>query len=343
MKPKTSFQRKGAKGKPEGRRALEIQRPKLPGKKPFSAFLRPLCASALKNRGVTGFSMMRPGRLALLAAAFALSGSALAELSLKDDTGQEIRLKAPAKRIVALAPHIAESLFAAGAGDKLVGTVEYSDYPPEAKQVPRVGGYSRVDLEAVAALKPDLVLAWESGNNMPQISKLRALGLSVYVSQPNKMENVADQLERLGQRAGSEAVARPAAERFRQRLEALRKANAGKPKVRTFYQIWRQPLMTVGGGQVISDAIRLCSGENVFADLKPLAPKVTVEAVLAADPEAIVASGMGESRPEWLDDWRHWKTMTAVKRDNLFFVQPDLIQRHTPRLCAHLETARSRR
>ena len=108
--------------------------------------------------------------------------------------------------------------------------------------------------------------------------------------------------------------------------------------------------MTVGGGQVISDAIRLCSGENVFADLKPLAPKVTVEAVLAADPEAIVASGMGESRPEWLDDWRHWKTMTAVKRDNLFFVQPDLIQRHTPRLvegaarlCAHLETARSRR
>ena len=204
---------------------------------------------------------------AILVTALALSSTARADLSFKDDTGQEVRLKAPARRIVALAPHIAESLFAAGAGDKLVGTVDYSDYPPEAKKVPRVGGYSRVDLEAVAALKPDLVLAWESGNNMPQISKLKALGLTVYVSQPNKMENVADQLERLGQLAGSEAVARPAAERFRQRLEALRKANAGKPKVRTFYQIWKTPLMTVGGPQIISDAITLCGGENVFGHL----------------------------------------------------------------------------
>src|SRR6185369_13479804 len=115
-------------------------------------------------------------------------------------------------------PHIAESLYAAGAGSRVVGTVDYSDYPPEAKKLPRVGGYSRIDLEAVAALKPDLVLAWESGNNLTQIDKLRALGLNVYVSQPNRMADVADQLERLGQLAGSEAVARPAAERFRQRL-----------------------------------------------------------------------------------------------------------------------------
>jgi iron complex transport system substrate-binding protein len=120
--------------------------------------------------------------------------------------------------------------------------------------------------------------------------------------------------------------------------------------VRTFYQVWKQPLMTVGGTQVISDAIRLCGGENVFADLKPLAPTVTVEAVLAADPEAIVASGMDEGRPEWLDDWRQWKTLAAMKRDNLYFIPPALIQRPTPRLvegaerlCAHLETARARR
>ena len=293
---------------------------------------------------------MKPSHLALLAATFILSSSAQADLRLKDDTGQEVRLKAPARRIVALAPHIAESLFAAGAGDKLVGTVDYSDYPPEAKKVPRVGGYSRVDLEAVAALKPDLVLAWESGNNMPQISKLKALGLTVYVSQPNKMENVADQLERLGQLAGSEAVARPAAERFRQRLEALRKANAGKPKVRTFYQIWKTPLMTVGGPQIISDAITLCGGENVFARLETMAPTVSVEAVIAANPEAIVASGMNDARPEWLDDWKRWPSVAAVARDNLFFVPPELLQRHTPRLldgaeqlCKHLETARSRR
>ena len=293
---------------------------------------------------------MRTNRFAILLSGLALAGLAHADLAFKDDTGQEIHLKAPARRIVALAPHIAESLYAAGAGDKLVGTVEYSDYPPEAKKVARVGGYSRIDLEAVAALRPDLVLAWESGNNMPQVDKLRALGLTVYVSQPNKMENVADQLERLGQLAGTEAVARPAAERFRQRLESLRKANAAKPKVRVFYQIWKTPLMTVGGQQIISDAIKLCGGENVFGHLGKMAPTVSVEAVLEADPEAIVATGMGDSKPEWLHDWDKWTKMTAVKRNNLFHINPDIMQRHTPRilegaekLCAHLDVARSHR
>jgi len=282
--------------------------------------------------------------------AFALSTSAHADLIFKDDTGQEVRLKAPAKRIVSLAPHAAESLYAAGGGDKLVGTVDYSDYPPAAKKVPRVGGYSRVDLEAVVALKPDLVIAWESGNNMTQVEKLKALGLTVYVFQPNQMEEVAGQLERLGQLAGSEAIANPAAERFRQRLNGLRQANASKPKVRVFYQIWKAPLMTVGGPQIISDAIRLCGGENVFGQLSQMAPTVSVEAVLESNPEAIVATGMGDARPEWLGDWDKWTQMTAVKRGNMFHINPDIMQRHTPRildgaeqLCAHLDVARSRR
>lgn len=275
---------------------------------------------------------------------------AQAELVFKDDSGQEVRLKAPAQRIVTLAPHAAESLYAAGAGDKLVGTVDYSDYPPAAKNVPRVGGYSRIDLEAVAALKPDLVIAWESGNNMTQVDKLKALGLKTYVFQPNKMADVADQLERLGQLAGTEAIANLAASNFRQRLNALQSANASKPKVRVFYQIWKSPLMTVGGPQIISDAIRLCGGDNVFGNLTKMAPTVSVEAVLATNPEAIVATGMGEARPEWLSDWDKWTGMTAVKRGNLFHINPDIMQRHTPRildgaekLCAHLDVARSRR
>ena len=276
--------------------------------------------------------------------------SAQAELVFKDDTGQEIRLKAPAQRIVTLAPHAAESLYAAGAGDKLIGTVEYSDYPPAAKKVPRVGGYSRIDMEAVAALKPDLVIAWQSGNNMTQVEKLKALGLTVYVSQPNKMADVADQLERLGQLAGTEATANAAAASFRKRLETLQTANASKPKVRVFYQIWKSPLMTVGGPQIISDAIRLCGGDNVFGNLGQMAPTVSVEAVLEADPEAIIATGMGDAKPEWLHDWDKWTRMTAVKRGNLFHINPDIMQRHTPRildgaekLCAHLDVARSRR
>ena len=273
-----------------------------------------------------------------------------ADLVIKDDTGQEVRLKGPAKRIITLAPHAAESLFAAGAGDKLVGTVDYSDYPPEAKKLPRVGGYSRIDLEAVAALKPDLVIAWESGNNMTQVDKLKALGLTVYVSQPNTIENIANQLEKIGQLAGTEVTANAAAERFRKRLETIREANAGKPKVRVFYQIWKSPLMTVGGPQIISDAIKICGGENVFGQLKQMAPNVTVESVLEADPEAIIATGMGDARPEWLHDWDKWTRMTAVKRNNLFHINPDIMQRHTPRildgtekLCAHLDVARSHR
>lgn len=273
-----------------------------------------------------------------------------ADLLFKDDSGQEVRLKAPAQRIITLAPHAAESLYAAGAGDKLVGTVEYSDYPPAAKKVPRVGGYSRIDLEAVAALKPDLVIAWQSGNNMPQVDKLKALGLAVYVSQPNKMADVADQLERLGQLAGTETAANAAAAAFRKRLEMLQTANANKPKVRVFYQIWKSPLMTVGGSQIISDAIRLCGGDNVFGHLSQMAPTVSVEAVLEVDPEAIIATGMGDAKPEWLHDWDKWTRLTAVKRGNLFHINPDIMQRHTPRildgaekLCAHLDLARSHR
>lgn len=273
-----------------------------------------------------------------------------AERVFKDDTGREVRLAGPAKRIIALAPHIAESLYAAGAGDKLVGTVDYSDYPPAAKKVPRVGGYSRVDLEAVIALKPDLVLVWESGNNMTQADKLRALGLTVYISQPNRMEDVAGQLERIGQLAGTESVANAAAANFRQRLAGLRQTNADKPKVRTFYQIWKAPLMTVGGPQIISDAILLCGGENVFGHLPQMAPRISVESVIETDPEAIIATGMGDAKPEWLHDWDKWTRMTAVKRNNLFHINPDIMQRHTPRildgaekLCAHLDVARSRR
>jgi iron complex transport system substrate-binding protein len=293
---------------------------------------------------------MKNHLFALLTAALACSPARAADLVFKDDTGYEVRLKKAATRIVTLAPHAAESLYAAGAGSKLVGTVDYSDYPPEAKKVARVGGYSRIDLEAVAALKPDLVLAWQSGNNLTQVDKLRALGLTVYVSQPNKMENVADQLIRMGQLAGTETAANAAAEQFRKRLEGLRKANAGKPKIRVFYQIWKSPLMTVGGPQIISDAITLCGGENVFGQLPQMAPTVSVEAVLAADPEAIIATGMGDAKPEWLHDWDKWTRMTAVKRDNLFHINPDIMQRHTPRildgaekLCAHLDVARSHR
>lgn len=273
-----------------------------------------------------------------------------AEIAVQDDTGATLRLKAPAARIVSLAPHVTETLFAAGAGEKIVGAVDYSDHPEAAQKIPRIGGYSRLDLEAIAAMKPDLAIGWVSGNSLAHIERLRALGVPVFLVQPTGIDDVAVNLERFGRLAGTGAVARAAAQKFRARLAELRSRYATRPPVRIFYQVWHQPLMTVGGGQVISDVMRLCGGNNVFADLKPLAPKVTVEAVIAADPEVIVASGMDEARPEWVDHWRQWPGLTAVKRGNLFFIPPDLIQRPTPRLsegaarlCEQIETARTRR
>jgi iron complex transport system substrate-binding protein len=290
-----------------------------------------------------------PSLLQLIAAVLVCL-PARAEIVVTDVSGVSIRLAAPARRIVSVAPHITELLFAAGAGDRVVGNVEYGDYPPAARALPKVGGYSQLDLEAIVALKPDLVMGWESGNASASMVRLRAMGLNVYLSEPKRIEDIPGELDRIGRLAGTEAAANAAAMAFRTRLARLATRYSKRPPVEVFYQIWRQPLMTVNRQQIISDAIRLCGGRNVFAQLQGLAPTVSVEAVIAANPEAIVASGMGEARPEWLDDWRRWNTLTAVARDNLYFIPPDLIQRHTPRildgvekLCLHLEAARGKR
>lgn len=279
-----------------------------------------------------------------------LAAPALAEILVQDETGAAVRLAAPARRIVSLAPHVTENLYAAGVGGRLVGAVDYSDYPEAALKLPRVGAYSSPDLEAIVALKPDLVVAWQSGTPPAVVAKLKALGLSVYLAQPDRMADIPAGIEKLGRLAGTDPAAARTATAFRQRLAQLSQRHAKRPAVPLFYQVWHRPLMTVGGGQIISDAIRLCGGDNVFAGLAGLSPAVSVEAVLAADPEAIVASGMGRGDPVGLDDWRRWSRLRATRRGNLFFVPADLMQRPTPRLlegmaqlCEHLETARSRR
>jgi iron complex transport system substrate-binding protein len=279
-----------------------------------------------------------------------LTGLAHADIQVIDDTGAPVRLATPARRIVSLAPNITENLYAAGAGDRLVGAVDYSDYPDAAKRLPSVGAYSSPDLEAIVALKPDLVVAWQSGNPAATLDKLKTLGLTVYLTEAGRLDDIPNSIEKFGRLAGSEATAAPTAARLHQRMAQLRAQHGARPQVSVFYQIWHQPLLTVGGGQVISDAIRLCGGKNVFSDLAGKSPAVSMEAVLAADPEVIVASGMGLGTPIGLDDWRRWSRLKANQHDNLFFVHPDLLQRATPRLlegitqlCGHLETARARR
>lgn len=255
-----------------------------------------------------------------------------AAVTVQDDTGRTVSLPQPAQRIVSLAPHVTEQLFAIGAGERIIGAVEYSDYPEQARAIPRVGGYSRLDLERILALKPDLVVAWQSGNDARAIERLQALGLVVYLSEPRSMPAIADGMAKLGVLAGRTEKARQQAEAFRRRLEALRKQYRDRKERTVFYQIWNQPLMTVSERHLINDVITLCRGRNIFAELEALTPTVSLEAVLAADPEVIIASGMGKERPEWLDDWREWPQLRAVKTGRLYVIDPNIIQRATPRL-----------
>ena len=275
-------------------------------------------------------------------------GCAAAEIAVTDSAGATLRLAQPASRIISLSPHITELLFAVGAGDRVVAAVEYSNYPDQARKLPRIGAHSAFDLERIAALKPDLAIAWLSGNPPGQVAQLRRLGIPIFISEPKRLVDIPDSLRKFGRLAGTDGEA--AANAYEARLTSIRTRYGNASPVGVFYAIWNKPLMTVGGSHVISDAIALCGGFNVFADITQPAAHVALEAVLRADPEVIVASGMDEARPEWLDDWRRWPQLRAARRDNLVFIPPDLLQRHTPRildgterLCVALEQARQQR
>lgn len=285
----------------------------------------------------------------LLALALALcSATALSAITVEDDSGETVTLAAPAQHIVSLAPHITELLYAAGAGERIVGVGSYSDYPPAARTLPQVGSHTGIDLERLLALKPDLVIAWQSGNGVRLIERLRGLGLTVFVSEPSRLEDVPRTLEQLGRLADSSAAAQAAAAAFRERQQRLAERYSQRPPLPVFYQIWHQPLMTVNGEHLISEVIRLCGGRNIFSDLRSLAPTVDVESVLAARPQVIIVSGADAGRPAVMDDWRRWPRLPAVAENQLYFIPPDIIQRHSPRilegarvLCEQLEQARS--
>ena len=292
----------------------------------------------------------RTGQVCLLLLLAVFTLAAAAEIRLTDDAGRNLILKQPARRIISLAPHLTELLFAAGAGGQTVGTVEYSDYPRAAQAIARIGDNAQLDLERIVALKPDLVVVWQNGNAQRQLEKLLSLGIPVFYNEPRRLPDIARAIEQLGRLAGTEAAALPAAREFRAREAELRGRYAGRAPVTLFFQIWDRPLLTVNGGHLISDVIQLCGGQNVFAGLKPLTPEIPTEAVLAAEPEAIVGVTAEAGQPGDLDQWKPWPRLKAVARGNLFTIGSDTISRNTPRildgaraLCEHLAAARARR
>lgn len=278
----------------------------------------------------------------------AMAASASAAITVRDDDGNAVTLQKPAQRVIAMAPHVTELLYAAGGGDKIVGAVTYSDYPEAAKKLPRIGDNRQVDMERIIAMKPDLIVIWMHGSSERQIETLRQLNIPMFHSEPTKLDGIADDILRLGQLMGTESVAQPAAAEIRQKFAALAKQYSNRPPVRLFYQVWDKPLYTLSGASIVSDAMRLCGGVNIFADLKVTAPVVSNEAVLQADPEAIF--GTSEKNYGGVNLWRPYTTMKAVRNDNLFTLDGELLNRAGPRmvpgtaaLCEKLELARQHR
>ncbi|WP_223296008.1 cobalamin-binding protein [Shewanella sediminis] len=252
---------------------------------------------------------------------------------------------APAKRIVALSPHSVEMLYAIGAGESIVATTEHADYPQEAVQIPRIGGYHGIQIERVIELDPDLVVVWGSGNKAEDVEKLNKLGFKVYNSDPKTLEAVAGELEELGELTGHQEQASMVIADYQLQLKELRASNAVKPKVKVFYQLWSTPLMSVAKNSWIQQIIDVCHGENVFFDADSDYPQLSLENVLMKMPEVILQS---QDKGNILGvDWSQWQEIPAVKNEHIYPLNADLLHRAAPRailgvrsLCDALDKAR---
>jgi len=286
--------------------------------------------------------------LAALLTLAVLATPVYAEVIVTDDTGKVVRLHAPARRIVSLAPHATELLFAAGAGARVVGVSAFSDYPQAARDLPQVSGGMRLDMERILALKPDLAVGWRSGNTRADLEKLAALGIPVFFAEPKRLDTVPETLLQIGRLAGSARAAETAATAYRNELARLRARYRERRPVRVFFEISMQPLMTLNQAHLASDLLALCGGHNVFAAIDLIAPEVSVEAVLLQDPDAILFSdelGTAAGVRAW---WRERTGLRAVHAGRVYPVPADLVLRQTPRVlqgaqrvCETLDTARA--
>jgi iron complex transport system substrate-binding protein len=291
---------------------------------------------------------LRP--FALAAALWLLAGAAAGAeppaLRLVDDGGHELVLPRPARRIVALAPHLTELVYAAGAGDLLVAVGKFSDFPPAARAKPVISDAFAVNYEALAQLKPDLVLVWGSGTPERTKSKLRSLGVAVYEIEIRSVAGLADTLRGIGRLAGTEAVAQPRAQAILDDWAALKSTYAGRRPVRVFYQLWDAPLMTLSGQHLISSAIAACGGANVFGELSTLTATVSWEAAVQRDPELVVTAG-SPGEPAKPGRWREFAQVSATRHGEFANLEGDLIARSGPRfvdgareMCVAIDHAR---
>jgi len=275
-----------------------------------------------------------------------VAGSAAASIRVTDDAGHAVTLPAPAHRIVSLAPNITDTLYAAGAGSFVVGTSRFSEHPDAARRIPVVGDATMLDLERIVALRPDLIMVWKSGTPAAQVEKLARLGIPIYYAETTRLADIPTATRKFGQLAGTDAVANANANTFARTLDGLRRTFADKKRVNVFFQVWDRPLMTVGRAQMISDALDLCGGRNIFDDLAQAAPTVSREAVLARRPDVIMtAGGTGDS----LTPWAQASSLPAVRLGNVMTIDAPTLALPSPSilpsvrtLCLKLDEARQR-
>lgn len=252
------------------------------------------------------------------------------------------------QRVVTLAPNLTELVFAAGAGELLVGVSAYSDYPPEVAELPVVGDAFTIDQERLALLKPDMLLAWHSGTPTRVVDELRHAGYRVEVVGTRELADIPAALLQIGRLTGREEQAVRVADEFNDAIRALQARFGDRDPLRVFYQVSKRPLYTVSGTHYVSELIAACGGRNIFADLDELAPAVDVEAVLDRDPEVILASG--DAGDDAFADWSRWPQLAANRLGNRYLVPSDEVSRPTTRvivageaICEALQTSRDRR
>lgn len=253
-----------------------------------------------------------------------------------------------AERIVSMAPNLTELLFTAGAGSQLVGVSAWSDYPREVLDLPVVGDAFNIDQEQLALARPDLLLVWESGTPVHVVDELRAIGYNVVAIRTRSLDDIAIALQQLGALTGHVDEAESAARRYRAELQSMRDQYSGLAAIRVFYQVAARPLYTINNEHYISELISVCGGDNIFSDLRDLAPTVDVEAVVDRDPEVMLAST--DAGDDAFTEWDRWPGMAANRLGNQFLLPADEIGRATTRvivagkaMCLALQQARINR
>jgi iron complex transport system substrate-binding protein len=261
----------------------------------------------------------------------AVATPAAADITVVDDSGRKVVLPGTPQRIVSIAPGSTEMLFAAGAGHRVIATVEFSDEPEAARKIPRIGDASAIDMERVVSLRPDLVIVWEGGSNVAQVNQLERLRVPLYQQKVEKLADIPVSLRRLGVLAGTQAIADEAALDIEARLARLEK-RFGKPAkpATVLLEVWNRPLYTVGGSHMMTDSLRLCGARNIFADLKEQGPSVDTESVIGRDPEIIVAVAPPGTAAGWLEEWKRFGTMRAVRSGRLIPFEDTRLSRLGP-------------